>query len=267
MVGQVRKSVLRRFFFPPQEYKFSTGDTACDPATDKQWTVCDVDDARRVSGGDAATALLLRRPPDDGGGAAGSLRAEGETASAAAVRLAVSLRDSYLPMQGPPGTGKTYTAAGQILELIADSRTAGITGPSHAVICHLIDTVYEHARCRGAGTPRIGQRAERDHPHLHQDATMMSNEQLERALRDGELDVAAGTSWLWARAGMAPSADTLLVDEAGQLSLANVMAVTGAARNLILGPARGCASSRCRTRGTQTPRRKRPAKWLGWQAS
>jgi len=37
VVGQVKKSVLRRFFFPPQEYKFSTGDTACDPATDKQW--------------------------------------------------------------------------------------------------------------------------------------------------------------------------------------------------------------------------------------
>ena len=90
------------------------------------------------------------------------MRAEGETASAAAVRLATSLRDSYLPMQGPPGTGKTYTAAGQILELIADGRTAGITGPSHAVICHLIDTVYEHATWRGAGTPRIGQRADRD---------------------------------------------------------------------------------------------------------
>ena len=162
------------------------------------------------------------------------MRAEGETASAAAVRLATSLRDSYLPMQGPPGTGKTYTAARQILELIADSRTAGITGPSHAVICHLIGTVYEHARCRGAGTPRIGQKAERDHPHLHQDATMMSNEQLEKALLDGELDVAAGTTWLWARAGMTDSADTLFVDEAGQLSLANVLAVAGAARNLVL---------------------------------
>src|SRR5450755_630088 len=130
-------------------------------------------------------------------------------------------------MQGPPGTGKTYTAAEQILELIAEGRTVGITGPSHAVICHLIDTVYEHARWRGAGTPRIGQRADRDHPHLHADATMMSNEQLERALRDGELDVAAGTSWLWARAGMTGSVDTLFVDEAGQLSLANVLAVAG----------------------------------------
>jgi len=188
-----------------------------------------------VGGADAATALLLRRPPDDGGDPAGSLRAAGETASAAAVRLAVSLRRSYLPMQGPPGTGKTYTAAEQILELIAHGRTVGITGPSHAVICHLIDTVYEHARWRGTGPPpRIGQRADRDNPHRHENATTMSNEQLEKALRDGELDVAAGTAWLWARAGLAASVDTLFVDEAGQLSLANVLAIAGAARNLVL---------------------------------
>ena len=63
---------------------------------------------------------------------------------------------------------------------------------------------------------------------------MMSNEGLEKALRDGELDVAAGTAWLWARAGMAGSVDTLFVDEAGQLSLAGVLAVAGAARNLVL---------------------------------
>ena len=214
VVGQVKKSVVRRFCFPPQEHKFSAGGTACDPATDKQWTVCDVDDAcgtidlkmgnaypgpwpaalveagpprtweqrdrlrdlgdrvvrEGARGADAATALLLRRPPDDGSDPAGSLRAEGETASAAAVRLATSLRRSYLPMQGPPGTGKTYTAAEQILELIAHGRTAGITGPSHAVICHLIDTVYEHARWRNAATPRIGQRADRDNPHRHEDA-------------------------------------------------------------------------------------------------
>ena len=278
VVGQVKKSVVRRFWFPAQEHKFSKDGTGCDPATDKQWAVCAVDDARgtidlkagaaysgpwpaalvevgppgsreqrerlrdlgdRVlregaGGADAATALLLRRPPDDGDAAAGSLRAEGETARAAAVRLATSLRDSYLPMQGPPGTGKTYTAAEQILELIAGGRTVGITGPSHAVICHLIDTVYEHARSRGAGAPRIGQRADRDNPHLHPDAAMMSNEKLEQALRDGELDVAAGTAWLWARRGMAGSVDTLFVDEAGQLSLAGVLAVAGAARNLVL---------------------------------
>ena len=182
---------------------------------------------------DAAIELLLRRRPDDGAGSTGSLRAGGETVKEAAVRLASSLRGSYLPMQGPPGTGKTYTAAEQILELIGRGRTVGITGPSHAVIHNLIGSVLEHGSWRGTA-PRIGQRADKDNPYLHRDATMMSPEKLEGALRDGELDVAAGTTWLWAREQFGGSVDTLFVDEAGQLSLANVLAVAGAARNLVL---------------------------------
>jgi len=184
---------------------------------------------REGVGGDAATDLLLRRPPS----AAGPLLADGETVAGAAVRLAASLRRSYLPLQGPPGTGKTYTAAEQILALVAQGRTVGITGWSHAVINQLIDTLCQRASARGVAL-RIGQRADRDNPFLHDSATEMTNERLERAVRDGELDVAAGTVWLWARPGMADSIDTLFVDEAGQLSLANVLAVAGAARNLVL---------------------------------
>jgi uncharacterized protein len=196
VVGQVKRSVVRRFSFPPQEHKFSKDGTACDPATGRQWPICEVDDAAGtidlkvastysgpwpvalvepgppgtqeqqhrlrdlgnrvvrdgISGADAATALLLRRPPAGGGNPPGPLRAEGETAGAAAIRLAISLRDSYLPMQGPPGTGKTYTAAEQILELIARGRTVGITGPSHAVIHHL--TRPRKRPGRWPGSPR-----------------------------------------------------------------------------------------------------------------
>ena len=273
IVDQVKKSVVRRFSFPPQEHRFSCGQAAYDVETGRGWSVGAVDDANGtielkigntyngplpaglveagpigtrelrerlrdlgdrvvregVGGTDAATALLLRRPPS----AAGPLLADGETIAGAAVRLAVSLRRSYLPLQGPPGTGKTYTAAEQILALAAQGRTAGITGPSHAVICQLIGTLCRRAGTRGVA-PRIGQRADQGNPFLHDSATDMTNERLERALRDGELDVAAGTVWLWARPGMADSVDTLFVDEAGQLSLANVLAVAGAARNLVL---------------------------------
>ena len=273
IVGQAKKSVVRRFSFPPQEHKFSAGETAVDPASERGWPVRAVDDAAgtieltaglaydgplpaalieggpiqttqlrerlrdlgdRVvrdgaDGGDAATALLLRRPPVTGT----SLLRPGETAAEAAVRLALLLRCSYLPLQGPPGTGKTYTAAEQILELIAHGHAVGITGPSHAVIEKLIDTLCERASERGLA-PRIGQRADRDNPFLHGSARGMTNEQLERALRDGELDVAAGTAWLWARPGLAGSVDTLFVDEAGQMSLANALAISGAARNLVL---------------------------------
>ena len=273
VTGEVKRSVVRRFRFPPQEYRFSAGETVHDPVTDKGWTVCAVDDAagtielkigktyggplpaalveegpiptneqrdrlrdlcdrvlrEGLGGRDAATALLLRLRPADGG--EGPLRREGEAAGEAAVRLAMIVRDSYLPIQGPPGTGKTFTATKQIFQLIGHGRTVGITGPSHAVICNLIDEICEHADQRGIPV-RIGQRADGD--NLHPRAARMDYDKLVRELGDGTLDVVAGTSWMWSREQFAGSVDTLFVDEAGQLSLANVLAVTGAAANLVL---------------------------------
>ena len=290
IVDRVKKSVVRRFSFPPQEYRFKRGETAVDPASDRGWTVWRVDDEHgtidlKIGGGysgpmpaalvedgpvstaklaerlrdlgqrvvgqgatgrDAATALLLRLRPDAGdvpagpprrGAAdvqAGPLRRAHESPSDAAGRLALALRDSYLPIQGPPGTGKTFTAAGQVLELIKAGRTVGITGPSHAVIHNLIGKVTERAAGQGLTPPRIGQRADDDNPYLHAGADGLDHGQLEQQLRAGELDIGAGTAWLWAREQFRGCVDTLFVDEAGQMSLANVLAMAGAARSLVL---------------------------------
>jgi uncharacterized protein len=189
--------------------------------------------SERLAGEDAATALLMRLRPRGDELEQGQLRHDDETASEAAIRLGLALRASYLPIQGPPGTGKTFTGADQILALIADNRRVGITGPSHAVIHNLITEVLVHAAERGE-TPRIGQRADDDNPFLHPQADKMSYGQLESALSNKALDVAAGTIWLWARTEFQDKVDTLFVDEAGQMSLANVLAVAGAARNLVL---------------------------------
>jgi predicted RecB family nuclease len=288
VIGSVKRSVLRRFYFPPQEHKFGPLGQAEDPITGRGFTVESVDDASGsivlkvgrdyegpwpsalvedgppstklqaarmrdlgervlasgVDGLDAATALLLRRPPAGaaagGAGAAGAaagalpLRAADESAQEAAVRVGLSLGNSYLPIQGPPGTGKTYTGAEQVLALIAEGRTVGITATSHAVICNLIDAVLSHAAAAGLSAPRVGQRADRDNPHLHPDAACLEYPKLIAGLADGDLDVAAGTTWMWARPEFQDSVDTLFVDEAGQMSLADVLAVTGAARNLVL---------------------------------
>jgi predicted RecB family nuclease len=187
-----------------------------------------------VDGLDSASALLLHRPPAGVSAETLPLRRPDESAQEAAVRLALSLTNSYLPIQGPPGTGKTYTGAEQILELIGKGRAVGITGPSHAVICNLIDAVFEHAAARRAAAPRVGQRADRDNPFLHADAQRLEYPQLVDGLSAGDLDVAAGTVWMWARPEFQSSVDTLFVDEAGQMSLANVLAVAEAARNLVL---------------------------------
>ena len=274
VVDRVRRSVVRRFSFPPQEHRLSAGDTAPDPATSRSWPVAAVDDERgtidlkvgagytgplptalieagpidtrmladrlrelgdRVArdgadGQDPATALLRRLPP---AGDSQPLRRPAETAAQAAIRLATWLRRSYLPIQGPPGAGKTYTAAEQILELTDRGRTVGITGPSHAVIANLIGQVTERAAARRA-QPSIGQHPDQGGRHLHPSAQRMTYDQIERALAAGDLDVAAGTAWMWARPQFAGAVDTLFVDEAGQLSLANVLALAGAAGNLVL---------------------------------
>jgi uncharacterized protein len=61
-----------------------------------------------------------------------------------------------------------------------------------------------------------------------------TNEEVLDALTNGSARVAAGSAWLWAREEMANSVDVLFVDEAGQMSLANVLAVSPAATSIVL---------------------------------
>ena len=55
-----------------------------------------------------------------------------------------------------------------------------------------------------------------------------------RGMRAGRYDVAAGTPWLFARDDMLDAVDVLFVDEAGQMSLANVIAISGATASIVL---------------------------------
>src|SRR5207245_5883497 len=54
------------------------------------------------------------------------------------------------------------------------------------------------------------------------------------ALSNGIALLAAGTVWLWSRNEMAQSVDVLFVDEAGQMALANVLAISQAAMSVVL---------------------------------
>ena len=60
------------------------------------------------------------------------------------------------------------------------------------------------------------------------------NEEIDRGLRDGQFDIVAGTPWLFARPELEGLLDVLTVDEAGQMSLANVVVMGGAARSIVL---------------------------------
>lgn len=194
----------------------------------------------------AARGLLMRQPPrlsgagDEAGGdgtrgdGAAPLCRPDEDSLAAALRIAPKLDTSYLAVQGPPGSGKTYLGALAIVELVRLGRKVGVTANSHKVVGHLLDAVAERAAELGVAV-RIGQKTDRSGECASAAAEPFGDYgKILAALQNDELDVVGGTAWLWSRELFTDALDVLVVDEAGQLALANAVAVSAAARNLIL---------------------------------
>lgn len=177
----------------------------------------------------AARDLLLRSPPQLSGE---PLRLPDETALAAGIRVAPKLRSGVFPIQGPPGTGKTHIGARMICALVKEGAKVGITANSHTVIRRLLDEVLAAATERDQTVRCIQKpgKPEADQANL---VFAKNNADVFQALR-GRCDVAAGTAWLWSRAEALESVDVLFVDEAAQVSLANVLAVSQAAPSLVL---------------------------------
>ncbi len=183
----------------------------------------------------AARDLLCLRPPRIEGVDSGSrLVRPGERAKDAAIRLAPSLFDSYLAIQGPPGSGKTTIGAEMILDLVKQGKRVGITANSHKVIGNLLDKLMGEARRRGQPVRAIQKADERERCASEEVQCTNSASTVEAALAGGEADVVAGTPWLFARPSFPNGLDAMVVDEAGQMALANVLAIAGVANNLIL---------------------------------
>jgi uncharacterized protein len=176
----------------------------------------------------AARDLLLRSAPRTGGEA---LKGPDETALGAAMRLAPYLQGVF-PIQGPPGTGKTHIGARMIATLTQRGTRVGVTANSHKVIRNVLDEVLEAAPELGTSIECIQKVAE-DEPNLPQLQFTIKNEELLDAI-SANCQVAGGTAWLWARPDAFQSVDTLFIDEAAQMSFANVLAVSQAAKNIVL---------------------------------
>jgi uncharacterized protein len=182
----------------------------------------------------AARDLLLRKPPNAGQQLDAGLLLPGEEPAAAARRLVLRLDASYLAVQGPPGSGKTSVGAEMIADLVAAGKRVGVTATSHKVIGQLLQKTAGVAAKRGS-TVRIGQRPGNDALATFADAIPYGSPGDARdALAAREVDVVGGTTWLWCREDMLEAVDVLFVDEAGQMSLANVIAASSAAHNLVL---------------------------------
>ena len=176
-----------------------------------------------------ARDLLLREPPRISGE---QLRLPDETPLDAALRLAPKLSGGVLPIQGPPGSGKTFIGARMVCELVKAGAKVGITANSHKVIRNFLDEVVKAADERSMDLNCI-QKADDAEDDRHRLAFATTNKEVFAAL-NSSCQVAAGTAWLWARQDARQTVDVLFVDEAAQMALPNVLAISHAGTSLVL---------------------------------
>jgi uncharacterized protein len=180
----------------------------------------------------AAAQLLLRNPPK-GGEPGKSLQHANETTVAAACRIGNTLNGEVLAIQGPPGTGKTFTGGEMICELIKQGKRVGVTAVSHKVIVNLLEGAMKAAQEKGISI-NCAHKKDGDYQGNHAIRYIGGYPQILNGLESGEINLLGGTAWQWSREDFAQSVDVLFVDEAGQMSLSNVLATAQAANSLVL---------------------------------
>jgi predicted RecB family nuclease len=162
---------------------------------------------------------------------AGPLLQPNEAALAAASRIALDLYRSVFPIQGPPGAGKTYTGARMICALVRGGRRVGITANSHKVIRNLLDEVIEAAEEGGLPISCFAKVKDKEDDQANLRFTK-DNAFFLNALQD--CNVGGATTFFWASLDARRCVDVLFIDEAAQMSLANVLAVSQAAESIVL---------------------------------
>ena len=276
-----KKSIVRTFTFPPQDFKMRIGDhPRRAPTREHAGEIFNLDeDGRRIQlkmgpsipsqedltslipgdpfgyeeqrkamyryadavlSGDASryrvvSALLreecprLRGHPSRSPVVAGTDKAAADM-TAPVIEATSALDESYLLVQGPPGAGKTYVAAAAIVELLRQKKRVGISSNSHKAINKLLDEVAAQASRHGVSYRGVKKCSKDDHASA---APMVANVDDPKAVTR-DYNLVAGTAWLFARNEHDQAFDYLFVDEAGQVSLGNLVAISVAAKNLVL---------------------------------
>jgi uncharacterized protein len=119
-----------------------------------------------------------------------------------------------------------------ICALVQAGKSVGITANSHKVILNLLEAVVEAANEMGVDVHCIEKVRDME-PNCPRIRFTTDNATLLTAIGTA-CNVAAGTAWLWARPDAASAVDVLFIDEAAQMALANVLAVSQAARTVVL---------------------------------
>lgn len=153
----------------------------------------------------------------------------------------LGLNDSFLAVQGPPGAGKSFNGGKVIGELVMrHGWKIGVVGQSHSTVENLLKSVHKNgevpANLIAKPGPKNHDGATEALPWVVIDDDKKKNEEFREFIEARSAYVIGGTAWDFvhrARVGF-KELDLLVIDEAGQFSLANTIAVSTSAKRLLL---------------------------------
>jgi uncharacterized protein len=187
--------------------------------------------------------LSLSRPQFRNGGSLSPV--VGETAAERFIRLAPLLEYSHLIVQGPPGAGKTWALSRAVLACVFAGQRVGLSGFKHETMKTMLDgirkaledpEIAKQSRALAKPVQAIRKIGRGDTPESDPSGFVVetnSNEDIVAAIQSGTHQIAAGTSWLFSRPDMT-NFDVVFIDEAGQMSLANALAIATSAKSVVL---------------------------------
>ena len=145
-------------------------------------------------------------------------------------RVISNLENSTLCIQGPPGCGKTTKAAKIITALIRAGKRVGVTSNSHKAIENLMEKVGKVAESSGVAV--IGAKIGGPDPEF----SVSTIRQLDKkkVFPNTDFNFIGATAFAFCGADAIDAVDYLFVDEAGQVSIANLVAVSRSTKNIIL---------------------------------
>ena len=149
------------------------------------------------------------------------------------VDLTLNMDSSMLCIQGPPGAGKTYTAKNIILELLKQGKRVGITSNSHKAIDNLLLGAHDLLHEKELDVNIIKVNSNTKDPIYENSSIEPCSTASKLKLSENTLLV-GGTAWTFAHEVTEEQFDYLFVDEAGQVSLANLMAMSKSTQNIII---------------------------------
>ncbi len=149
-------------------------------------------------------------------------------------RIIVKMENGCLVVQGPPGTGKTYTASHVISNLLLKNKKVGISSNSHKAVDNLIKAVSQVLTEKNNTLKGVRVGGDKNNKIFKENPELLFLDSSSLARESYQGGIIAGTAWLFSRLEWEKELDYLFIDEAGQVSLANVTAMSPCAKNIIL---------------------------------